>query len=458
MARRPVTDVRRRRFAVVGAGVEGTSAARWLARHGAAVTVCDRRTRAALGPVIRELGDYGVTDFRLGPRHADRFTDFDVVVRTQSRPYRDPRIQQAIRRGVAVTSVTKLFFERCPAPIIGVTGTKGKGTTASLIAKLLKAAGKRTYLGGNIGMSPLDFLDRLRPDDHVVLELSSFQLQDLTQSPAITVVTNVTADHLDHHASVREYRSAKRAITRYQRRTDLAILNADDPGSRPFADDLGRVWWFSGRNAVPRGASVQGGWVVVRGRRMVRVADIAVPGTHNLRNVLAASLVADALGIGPQVIAKAVKRFRGLPYHFEYIGTRKGVRYLNDSYATNPTAAIPAIESVDTPLVLIVGGAKKGLPYDELARTILTRNVRALITIPPEGARIARAVRTAARRSGKPVPPITAAARKSDLIRLARRHAEPGDTVLFSPAAASFGWFPNYTERGRYFTEQVKAP
>ncbi|MEX1113547.1 MAG: UDP-N-acetylmuramoyl-L-alanine--D-glutamate ligase [Patescibacteria group bacterium] len=459
MERRPatVTEVRGRRVAVLGLGVEGTSAARWLLRHGAEVTVCDRRTRTALGPVIRELVGHGVTDFRLGPRHADRLTDFDIVIRTQSRPYRDPRIQRAIRRGTTVTSVTKLFFERCPAKVIGVTGTKGKGTTSSLIARMLKAAGKRVYLGGNIGMSPLDFLDRLRKGDHVVLELSSFQLQDLTQSPSIAVVTNVTADHLDHHASVREYRSAKRPITRHQRRTDLAILNADDPGSHPFAGDPGRTSWFSTRRPQPRGACVRDGWVVVRGRRVLRTADIVVPGTHNLRNVLAASLAADALGIGPRVITKTVRRFRGLPYHFEYLGTKQGVRYFNDSYATNPTAAIPAIESIDTPLVLIVGGAKKGLSYDGLARAILVKKVRAIITIPPEGARVARAVRIAARRSGKPAPRVVGAVRKGDLVRLARRHAEPGDTVLFSPAAASFGWFPDYTERGRYFTEQVKG-
>ncbi len=457
MARRPATGIRGRQVAVLGLGVEGTSAARWLLRHGAIVTACDRRTRRGLGRVVRELEAIGVTDFRLGPRHADRLTDFDVVIRTQSRPYRDPRIQRAIRRGTTVTSVTKLFFERCPAKVIGVTGTKGKGTTSSLIAKMFKAGGKRVYLGGNIGMSPLDFLDRLRKRDHVVLELSSFQLQDLTQSPPIAVVTNVTADHLDHHASVREYRSAKRPITKYQRRSDLAILNADDPGSRPFAGDPGGTSWFSTRRPQPWGACVQDGWVVVRGRRVLRTTDIVVPGSHNLRNVLAASLVADAFGIGPRAIAQAVRGFRGLPYHFEYLGTKQGVRYFNDSYATNPTAAIPAIESIDTPLVLIVGGAKKGLSYDELARTILAKDVRAVIAIPPEGMRIARAVRAAARRSGKSAPRVVGAVRKGDLVRLARRHAESGDTVLFSPAAASFGWFPNYTERGRYFTEQVKG-
>ena len=457
-AQKRYTELKGLRVAVLGAGVEGTSSAKWLLRQGAEVTMCDRRDRKTLAPVIKELdraaGSRSAVTWRFGPAHAERLEGFDLVVRTQSRPYLSPQIQRALRAGVRVTSMTKLFFERNPARTIGVTGTKGKGTTSSLIAKMLQAGGKRVWLGGNIGQSPLDFLNRVRPTDVVVLELSSYQLQDLRCSPDVAVVTNVTADHLDYHRSVREYRSAKRPITKYQRRAGVAILNAGDPGSRPFAKDPGRVRWFSTRK--PADAELKDGWLVVRGRRILRADDLKLPGEHNRQNVLAAALAAAEFGTGPRAIAKAAKDFRGQPYHLEYLGTKQGVRYFNDSYATNETAAIPAVASIDAPLVLIVGGQGKGLASDALAKTIAGKDVRGVVAIPPEGTAIVRTVRAAFRKANKPIPKIVTVGRKERIVPVAHALARRGDTVLFSPAATSFGWFANYTERGRYFTEQVK--
>lgn len=453
----PVTELRGRRVAVVGAGREGVSSAAWLIRQGARVTVCDRQDRRALGDTYRKLSRQGVTDWRLGPKYLDGLTGFDVVVRTPLRPYLSPEIQRAKRAGVTVTSQTKLFFERCPAPIIGVTGTKGKGTTASLLAAMLKTAGKRVHLGGNIGTPALGFLGRVKRGDIVVLELSSFQLQDLDRSPAVAVVTNVTADHLDYHATVREYRSAKRAITKYQRRTDIAVLNADDPGSRPFATDPGRVRWFSARKPQRGGGELRDGWITVRGKRVLRATELLLPGEHNLQNALAACLAAEAFGAGPRAMGKAIKAFRGLPYHMEYLGTKGGVRYFNDSYAAHPVAAIPAIVSVDTPLVFIAGGKHKKLDFGELARTLLRKEVRAVLLIPPEGRRIATAIRQAYQASGRPVPPLVPLARKSRIVPEARRHARPGDTVLFSPATSSMGWFTDFIDRGEYFSQHVRG-
>ncbi|MEX2043471.1 MAG: UDP-N-acetylmuramoyl-L-alanine--D-glutamate ligase [Patescibacteria group bacterium] len=469
--RKQRTELRGRTVAVLGAGVEGVSSAKWLLRQGAVVTMCDRRSRKTLAPVIKELdrlpravrpdGSKAPVAWRFGTTHADRLGGFDVVLRTQSRRYLGPHIQRALKDGVRVTSMTKLFFERNPARrTIGVTGTKGKGTTSSLIAKMLRAAGKRVWLGGNIGQSPLDFLHRIRPADIVVLELSSTQLQDLRCSPDVAVVTNVTADHLDYHRSVREYRSAKRPITRYQRRSDVAILNADDPGSRPFAKDPARVRWFSTRK--PAGGSpkpdalLEDGWLVVRGKRLLRESELKVPGEHNRQNVLAAALAASEFGTAPSAAAKAAKAYRGLPYHLEFLGTKRGVRYFNDSYATSETAAIPAVASIDTPLVLIVGGRGKGLRSDALAAAVAKQDVRGIVAIPPEGTAIVRSIRRAYRRADKPLPKIVIVRRKERIVPAARELARRGDTVLLSPAATSFGWFENYTERGRFFTEQVK--
>lgn len=479
--RKKPSELRGRTVAVLGAGVEGTSSATWLLKQGAAVTMCDRRSRKTLAPVIKELnrvarpaqpdGSKAPVAWRLGPSHAERLGGFDLVVRTQSRRYLSPQIQRALRAGVRVTSMTKLFLERNPARrTIGVTGTKGKGTTSSLVARMLRAGGKRVWLGGNIGQSPLDFLHRIRPGDIVVLELSSYQLQDLECSPDVAVVTNVTADHLDYHRSVREYRSAKRPITKYQRRSDVAILNADDPGSRPFAGDPGRVRWFSTKRPTggrvsdrqraggsPRpDALLKDGWLVVRGKRVLKEADLRVPGEHNRQNVLAAALAAMEFGVGPQAIGRAARGFRGLPYHLEYLGIKQGVRYFNDSYATGETAAIPAVASIDAPLVLIVGGRGKGLGFDELAEAVARKDVRGIVAIPPEGRKVVRAVRQAFRKAGKPLPETVTVRRKERIVPAARKLARRGDTVLFSPAATSFGWFESYTERGRYFTEQVK--
>ncbi|HEY8108768.1 MAG TPA: UDP-N-acetylmuramoyl-L-alanine--D-glutamate ligase [Patescibacteria group bacterium] len=451
------TDYAGRKVLVVGAGREGVSSACWFKRHGADVTVGDRMSHAQLRTTVRDLQKAGITTFRFGRDYLKGITDYEIVVRTPLRPYFSPEIQRAVKAGVTVTSQTKVFFERCPARIVGVTGTKGKGTTSSLIARMFKAGymgRKRVWLGGNIGRPMLNFLDYVKSGDTVVLELSSYQLQDLDRSPQVAVVTNVTADHLDYHRSLREYRGAKRSITKYQRRGDLAVLNADDPGSKPFAGGPGRVRWFSTRK--PADALLKDGWLAAGNKRLLRESDLQVPGEHNRANVLAAALAASACGVGTSAITKAAKEFRGLPYHLEYLGAKGGVRYFNDSYATSETAATPAVASIDTPLVLIVGGQKKGLRFEGLAEEAARKDVRGIVAMPLEGEKIVRAFRRAFRKAGKPMPEVTDIRRKQQIVPAARKLARKGDTVLFSPAATSFGWFKSYTDRGRFFTEQVK--
>ncbi len=450
------------RIAVLGVAREGIATVRWLVKHGAVPAVCDRMSRDELGATYAELAKLGVSDWRLGDDYLDALGDFDVVFRTPLLPVNDPRLTAAREAGVTVTSQTKLFLALCPAPVIGVTGTKGKGTTAGLIHAMCEAAGRSSFLGGNIGRPMLEFLDELGAADTVVLELSSFQLEDLERSPHVAVVTNLTADHLDRHESVEEYHAAKRSIVRFQGADDLAVLNQDDSGTKALSEFAGGpLAWFSIRRPVSDGAYMEKDELrLVFGEdhgAICRADELLVPGPHNLANALAASVAAAAMGVPREAMRTAIKHYRGLPYHLEFVGEHGGVRYFNDSYATNPTATIPAIESFEQPLVLVLGGQGKGLEYDDLAKTILERQVRGIVTIPPEGEKIEAALINVAELSGRPVPDIQPIASQEEIVPTAAKLARPGDVVLFSPAATSFGWFENYTKRGEFFTAQVKA-
>jgi UDP-N-acetylmuramoylalanine--D-glutamate ligase len=451
-----------KKVAILGVAREGIATAKWLAGRGLVPTICDRLPREDLGKAYDELSGIGVSDWRLGEDYLDSLTDFDVVFRTPLLPANDDNLEKAREAGVIVSSQTKLFFELCPAPIVGVTGTKGKGTTAGLLHAMLKAGGKDSYLGGNIGTPPLEFLDQLTKDSIVVLELSSFQLEDLERSPQVAIVTNVTADHLDRHESIEEYRAAKRPILAYQDADGLAILNQDDQGAKDMAEFAGgQVAWFSVHRPVSDGAFAEGGKLqLAYGDDPGDICDanqLLVPGPHNRANVLAAAVAAARLGVDRESMRAAAIEYRGLPYHLEFVGEHDDVKFFNDSYATNQTATIPAIESFDAPLVVIVGGQGKGLEYDELAKAILEREIRAVITMPPEGERIEAALIDAATEAGKTVPDIQPVKNKDEIVPLAVKLAKPGDVVLFSPAATSFNWFESYVKRGEFFTQAVKA-
>lgn len=439
-----------RRVAVLGAGKEGQSAVSYLLRHGAKVTVCDAAT---------ELPDRWKNQnvaFRLGEQeYLEGLHDFETIVRSPGIPFLNPHIQQAMRAGSEITSQTKLFLEACPVPVIGVSGTKGKGTTASLIANMVEQSGRRAWLGGNIGTPFLDFLEHIKPGELVVAELSSFQLQDLTVSPHLAVMTNLEVDHLDHHRDVAEYHAAKRPLVAFQGRGDVAVLNADDPAVMKEIAGEGKASkrYFSLKSKAD--ARVEGESVFIKqDEELVEVcalSDIQLRGPHNLKNVMAAALASDAVGVAPADMQKAIREYQGLPHHLEVVGTFDGVTYVDDSYATNPTAAIPALESFAEPLVLIVGGHDKGLDYARLAETVRDRPVKAVLLIGEAGERIAGALKTVGSRAK-----LVRVNDKFKLVPAARKLASKGDVVLLSPAAASFGMFANYRERGEYFAEQVR--
>ncbi len=438
-----------RRIALAGFGQEGRATYDYLTSHGADdVTILDRRAD------IRDIPDGAKTV--LGPEYLDALTKYDIIFRSPGLPIHSSEFQAALAAGVEITSHTRLFFELRPQRIIGISGTKGKGTTAGLVRAILEEADIPVRLGGNIGTPPLSFVDELGDEDWVVLELSSFQLEDATVSPEIAILTNLTADHLDYHQSIEAYHAAKSSLVTFQANSGLAVFNADDPGSKDFAKQHapGIKRWFSTEQHADAYVENDGVYLESSGH-VCATSQIPVPGKHNLHNVLAACLVAEALGVRTPQMAEAIQRYRGLPYHLEVLGSKSGITYVNDSYATSPTATIPAIESFSQPMVLIAGGAEKGLDYTELGEAIINSPVKALVLIRPVGDAILRAVQDAAANAGVVTPHYEFIASPDEILPACRGLAQEGDVVLLSPAAASFGLFKDYRERGRFFSEAV---
>ena len=396
----------------------------------------------------------------------------DVVFRTPGAKYHSPELARVRERGIEVTSATRLFFDRCPGTIVGITGTKGKGTTSSLIHAILKEGGKKAFIAGNIGVPALDVLPQMDAHSWAVLELSSFQLIDLEKSPHVGVALMVTSEHLDWHADVEEYAAAKSNIVRWQTPADFAVLAADYPRSAAYADlTKGKVFTFSRRHAVARGAWVEDGafWFSAGGpdeagsggamigpkERICATADLHIPGEHNWENACAAIAAAKAVGIANDAIASAIRNFRGLEHRLEFVAeTDDGVRWYNDSYSTTPDAAIVAIEAFRAPKVVILGGSSKNSDFAALGRTIgdaaTHGGIRAVIGIGAEWPRIKDAI-------GDPAVAVIEGCRSmEEIVRAARAAAQPGDVVILSPACASFDMFKSYTDRGDQFKAEVR--
>ena len=438
-----------RRIALLGLGMENRALARFLHARQIPFAVCDVRDPAT--PVE------GVQQWRIGEGYLDDLTDFDLLFRTPGLPTLDPRLCAARRCGVEVSSQTRLFLQLCPAPVLGITGTKGKGTTTALMHALLETdSSARVFSGGNIGRPPIEFMDELQPTDRVVLELSSFQLQDLGQSPHIAVVLSVTEDHLDYHADRAEYIAAKKPICRYQTSDDILVVNRDCPTVRTFADEsLAALWSFSTTAPSIPGAWVADGqlWACCSGAQPIAICpveDIPLRGRHNWSNVAAAVAGALAFGAPATHFAEAIRSFAGLPHRLEYVAERDGVTYYNDSLGTTVDAACAAIQAFDVPLLLIAGGASKGADFSALGTAIAEANVRAVLLIGQEAPRIAAVVQQAG------ASEVVHCCRElPQALDTARRLAQPGDVVLLSPACASFDQFSSYAERGDLFKRLV---
>jgi UDP-N-acetylmuramoylalanine--D-glutamate ligase len=451
-------DLKQKKIAILGIGNENIALIKYLKKHNISnLTLCDKE--GEISDLTLQIGE-GDYKFKLGEDYLSELKNFDLVFRTPGLPYLNSQIQDAKTNGVEISSQIKLFFELCPCPIIGITGTKGKGTTSTLIYEILKREFETNqksniYLAGNIGNAPIEFLDKLTEDDIVVLELSSFQLQDLEKSPHIAVVLNISSDHLDVHKSNEEYVEAKTNLVRHQKQADFAVINADYLTSFQFAAiTQAKVFWFSRRKSVDFGCFIAGDTIVLRihenDHELAKTGEILLRGEHNLENICAASIAGFLAGAKANSIKEVLKTFKGLEHRLELVGKLNGISFYNDSFSTNPDTAIAAIKSFSEPIVLIAGGSEKFADYQELGSEIDKSTIKTLVLIGETGPRIKKEIKN------KNIKIIDQCQNLSEVMEAVKNEAASGDVVLLSPASASFDWFKNYKDRGNQFKEQVK--
>ena len=447
-----------KKVAILGFGGEGASAANFLIDKRARVFVFDVRSEDKFEQdKLEKFREKGIS-FKFNSYPQD-FSMFDLVVRSPGVSVLSSIVEKIKKQGIVVTSVIKIFFDLCPCPIIGVTGTKGKGTTSALIYEMLKKQGIDAYLGGNIGLPPLEFLSSLKSNSRVILELSSFQLQDLHKSPQIAVFLMVTSEHLDYHRDIKEYIEAKRNILRFQGSQDFAILNKDYPVSNESdIHTQSKVYYVSRERDADRGCYIRDGFVVIKPNgdelKVIPTADILLPGKHNFENACAATMVAYLVGVEISNIAAVLKEFKGLEHRLELVRIFNGVAYYDDSFSTTPETAIAAIEAFEEPEILVLGGSSKNSDFTELGKTIReAKNIKAIIGIGDEWPR----VRATIDNLQLTINLIEGCTNMEEIVRRAREIAKVGDVVILSPACASFDMFPNYKERGNQFKKEVNS-
>lgn len=429
-SRYPHLSIINSRVAILGFGLEGRSLWRWLKRsgnyRGAAVEILDQKR---------------------GPNYLKNLERFDLIFRSPGVPYNLPELARARKMGVNFSSPTKLFFELCPAKIIGITGTKGKGTVATLLYKILRASGRDVHLVGNIGRPALDCLPRLEKTSLVVFELSSFQLQDLDRSPSLAVILDLFPDHLDAHESLRQYYAVKTNIVRWQKARDQFFVFRDSPRARALGE-------------ASRGKKI---FVDPENFKLFQPADLKLVGRHNFRNAVMAARVAEALNVSRRIIGRTIRNFRGLPHRLQFVRRRGPVSFYDDSAATNPHAAAAAVRAFPAAdqLVLLAGGRGKKLDYRPLVRALKDRPAALVVLFGENRPALARAL-------GRISSPPRLVKNLAGAVSLARRFIArsirrlPGESrgrrwvVILSPGAASFDQFTNYQERGETFRNLVR--
>ena len=452
-----IESLRHKTVAVIGIGVSNTPLLELLLAEGIRVTACDKRSREQMGEQAEHLEQLGC-ELHLGADYL-KDLDADVIFRTPGLRPDVPEIAACVDRGAVLTSEMEVFFEVCPCTIIAVTGSDGKTTTTTIIAELLKAAGRRVWVGGNIGHPLLCEADGMLATDYAVLELSSFQLMTMKHSPHIAVVTNLAPNHLDVHRDMAEYVAAKENIFRHQSGEDVAVFNADnDITAEQSRRAPGRARLFSRQDEVADGVFLRGEDIVCRSggheRVVMTTGDIKIPGVHNVENYMAAIAAVDGL-VPDEVIRDFAREFGGVEHRIELVRTYRGVRYYNDSIASSPSRTIAGLRSFHEKVILIAGGYDKHIPFDVLGPEIV-EHVKLLVLCGATADKIRAAVENAPRyQPGKPeirdVTPFTAA------VEAARDRAQPGDVVTLSPACAAFDQFKNFAERGKFFKSIVNG-
>jgi UDP-N-acetylmuramoylalanine--D-glutamate ligase len=462
-----VSDWTGKRVTILGAARQGLAAARWLLRHGAVVTVNDRRDSGQLASVRRESDVAGLVTWVLGGHPLELLDTTEVLCVSGGVPLDNPLVVEAVRRGIPITNDTQIFMEVVPCPTIGITGSAGKTTTTVLLGLMAKAAlGERAHVGGNVGDPLLNHVDEMKPDHLAILEISSFQLEQMTLSPRVAAVLNVTPNHLDRHGTMEAYAAAKQRILDFQTGQDTAVLGRDDPGAWSLRGKVrGRLISFGlGPLAEGQdGTTLADGILHLRERGvdmpLLRRDQILLRGDHNLQNVLAAFALGDAAGLPLDAMLSAVETFGGVAHRLEFVREWNGARWYNDSIATAPERTLAAIRSFSEPIVMLLGGRDKDLPWGELAAVVCQR-VDHVVLFGEAVGKIAAAIQQAQGAAGKVAPAtrpetVERCTGLEEAVRAAARVAGPGDVVLLSPGGTSFDEFRDFEERGEAFRKWV---
>lgn len=434
-----------KQIAVIGLGVSNRPLVRLLLEYGCTVTGCDRTPREKLDDEVLELEKLGCT-LKTGD---DYLTDIqaDLVFRTPGMHPNNPALVALREKGIRIVSEMDVFFSLCPCSMIAVTGSDGKTTTTTLISELLKAAGKKVWLGGNIGTPLLPLCGEMEEDDFAVVELSSFQLMDMTHSPHIAVITNIAPNHLDVHKDMDEYVEAKKAIYRFQCETDRLVVNADNEITAPLRScGITRTFSRLGVGDV----SIIDDVIARDGKQVLPVKNILLPGVHNVENYMAAILAVDGI-VEDDIIRQVAGSFGGVEHRIELVRIKDGVRYYNDSIASSPSRTIAGLRSFPEKVILIAGGYDKKIPYDVLGPEIC-QHVKKLFLGGATGPLIQAAVEAC---EGEK-PEIADCGDFETAVRAAAAAAEEGDVVLMSPASAAFDQFKNFAVRGAFFKKIIK--
>lgn len=443
--------LRGKRVLVLGIGVSNRPLVRLLLSYGIDVTACDKTPRAQLDREVLDLEQAGAK-LKVGPDYLEGL-QADVVFRTPGMHPDVPALQGLRAQGAVVTSEMEAFFTVCPCRIIGVTGSDGKTTTTTLIAEILKHAGKTVWLGGNIGQPLLPRAKEMGPEDFAVVELSSFQLMNMTQSPQVAVITNLAPNHLDVHKDMAEYIRAKENLYLHQDHRGKVVLNRDNAITASFAPKAnGSVAWFSRQERPERGAYLLGDTVYHNGTPVMTRSDILIPGLHNVENYMAALCAVEDYASDEDVRAVA-RTFGGVEHRIELVRTLRGVRYYNDSIASSPSRTIAGLRSFDRKVVLIAGGYDKHIPFEVLGPEVVT-HVKRLLLCGATAEKIRQAVINApGYAEGRPEIQVFSTLR--DAVLDAQAHAVEGDIVTLSPACAAFDQFKNFMVRGEFYKKTV---
>lgn len=451
------SSIQNKKVAFIGTGVTNTNIIKLFLSKNIDVTICDRKSAEQMGELYKELADLGAK-YILGETYLDTLTDFDVVFRSPGVYFNNPKLQEAIRNGVAVTSEMEVFFDLCPCKIYAVTGSDGKTTTTTIISELFKAEGKNVHIGGNIGKALLPIIEEIKDDDIAVVELSSFQLLSMRQSPNVCAITNITPNHLNVHGTMEEYISAKCNILAHQNAFSRAVLSYDNETARNLNYLVrGKLAYFSRYSKVYNGSFLNENGILCyndygKVTEIMDMHDIKIPGMHNVENYLTA--IAVTWGeVSLDTVRKVAKEFGGVEHRIEFVREINGAKYYNNSIASSPTRVLACLNSFDEKQIMIQGGSDKGISFEPMADAICEK-VKVLILMGETREKIRDAV-MASEKYNPENTKIIIVKDMQEAVKTAYKYAEKGDIVSLSPACASFDMYRMFEDRGRHFKQLV---